>query len=149
MAMHRSIETEIPAPPARVFAALQSLQAYPEWLDLVAAVEPADAAADDTDDAWWVTLRAKVGPFSRSKRLRMMRSVSDEPSHLRFERHETDGREHASWTFDVSIAARGDDAHSLVSVDLRYEGGLWSTPLEAVLGSQVDAAVPKLRRFVS
>jgi hypothetical protein len=79
-----------------------------------------------------------------------MRSVSDEPSHLRFERRETDGREHASWIFDVAIAARGNDnGHSLVSVDLRYEGGLWSTPLDAVLGSQVDAAVPKLRRFVS
>ena len=143
MGLHRTIDANLEAAPDRVFDALERLDDYGRWLDLVAAVEPATAQSDE-DHAWLVTLRAKIGPFARAKRLRMVRTIADRPSRLRFERAEVDGRDHAGWIFDIAIAGLPDLA-THVHVELNYEGGLWSTPIEAVLGSQVDNAVPKLQ----
>ncbi len=143
--MERTIAAELAAPASRVRAVLEDLVTYPEWLDVVRRVEPAEAASDDAGPAWWVTLRARVGPLARSKRLRMVRTVHA-PGRLRFERAEVDGRDHAAWTLDASI--EGDDPCSVV-VELRYDGGLWSSALDAVLGSQADTGVPRLAELVA
>ncbi len=124
------------------------LSTYQHWLSLVHRVEPADASDDDAGPAWWVTLRAKVGPFARNKRLRMVRTQFDAPSHVRFERNETDGKEHSAWVMAAAVSAT-ENEHSLVAVTLRYDGQLWNGALESVLGSAIDGAVRGLSDYVA
>ena len=143
-AVHKTIQASLDADAERVVAILSDLGNYPAWLDIVTHAVPAEAAPGDAGPAWSVTLRAKVGPFARSKRLRMVRTEATE-RRLRFERAELDGRTHSAWVLDVEVSdARPCD----VQVDLRYDGGLWSAPLEAILGSQADDAVPRLEALV-
>jgi hypothetical protein len=145
--VQRTISTETPASPDRLFATMSDLGTYVEWMTLIERSEPAVAAAGDAGPAWWVTLRAKVGPFARSKRLRMVRTHMDEPSVVRFDRCETDGKSHSAWIMEARIEAL--ESGSQVTVELSYSGGLWSGPLDAVLGSKVDDSVPRLRAYVS
>ena len=142
--MHKTIAADLPADAQRIAEILRDLANYPDWLEIVRRAEPAGAHPDDVGPAWMVTLRAKVGPLARSKRLRMVRTV-DDSGRIRFERAEIDGRDHAAWILDANLT--GDDPCS-VTVELRYEGRWWSAPLEAVLGSQVDDAIPRLRALV-
>lgn len=152
LGMQQSIDVPISASPERVFAELAHLDSYPRWLDMIAAVERAEPAEDE-GPAWWVTLRAKVGPFARSKRLRMVRTVSDEPTRLRFDRVEVDGRQHARWTLDLSIDAvagdSGDAAASMIRAKMDYEGSLWTAPLSAILDHNLREAVPRLSSLLS
>ena len=140
--MKRTIRANLDASAADVYEILSDLGTYAQWLDLVDRAEPAPAADADLGPAWLVTLRAKVGPFRRSKLLRMVRTEATEPSHLRFERAEIDGRTHSPWRLEVAI---NGDQPCAVTVELSYDGGLWSGPLEMVLRSQVQAAIPKLK----
>lgn len=144
--MQRTISASIDAPAPRIYTVLHDLTTYPAWLDIVSKVVAADAAHDDAGPAWWVTLRAQVGPFARSKRLRMVRTRAVEPHSLRFERAEVDGRTHSVWALDAIVEGTQPCE---VTVDLRYEGSLWTTPLEAVLGSQATDAVPRLQALVA
>lgn len=145
--VHTTISADLDATAARVAAFLRDLGNYPGWLDIVRRAEPDNPPGDahDPGPAWMVTLRARVGPLARSKRLRMVRTV-DEPHHLRFERRELDGRSHAAWVLDVRLDG---DSPCATQVDLRYEGRLWTAPLEAVLGSQISDAIPRLRALVA
>ncbi len=135
-----TIAADIDADSERLFGVVADLATYPSWLELVTKVEP-------DGDGWLVTLRAKVGPFARSKRLRMIRTVAESPSTVRFERHELDGREHSPWVMDALVSAHGSGSH--VDIVLSYGGRLWSGPLEAVLGSQVSSGVPRLQTYVA
>ena len=67
---------------------------------------------------------------------------------VRFERREIDGRVHANWILDVAIEPL-EEARSKLTMNLSYDGGFWSRPLEVVLKRQVDDAVPRLRRLVA
>jgi hypothetical protein len=145
--VQRTISAETSAPPVRLFDTMADLDTYSSWMSLIERCEPADAIADDPGPAWWVTLRAKVGPFARSKRLRMVRTHSESPSFVRFERHETDGKSHSAWVMEARVDPL--EHGSRVTFDLTYSGGLWSGPLDAVLGTQVSDAVPRLREYVS
>lgn len=143
--VQQTITADIDALPSRLFPVVADLATYPHWLDLVTKVDP-------DGDAWFVTLRAKVGPFARSKRLRMVRTVHQEPTTVRFERQEQDGRNHSPWVMDATISARSTSAQrtgSHVVIVLSYGGRLWSGPLEAVLGSQVSDGVPRLQQYVT
>ena len=148
--VQQTITADIDALPSRLFPVVADLATYPHWLDLVTKVDP-------DGDAWFVTLRAKVGPFARSKRLRMVRTVHHEPTTVRFERQEQDGRNHSPWVMDATISARTTPAGpspaqhpgSHVVIVLSYGGRLWSGPLEAVLGSQVSNGVPRLQQYVT
>ena len=158
--VQQTITADIDALPSRLFPVVADLATYPHWLDLVTKVDP-------DGDAWFVTLRAKVGPFARSKRLRMVRTVHQEPTTVRFERQEQDGRNHSPWVMDATISARTTPAGpspagpspagstsaprtgSHVLIVLSYGGRLWSGPLEAVLGSQVSNGVPRLQQYVT
>ena len=64
---------------SRLFDLVNDLASYPQWMDLVHRVESVG------EGAWEVELRAKVGPFARSKRLRMVRTASEPSSLVRFE----------------------------------------------------------------
>ena len=82
---------------SRLFDLVGDLASYPQWMDLVHRAEPLG------NDAWGVELRAKVGPFARSKRLRMVRTAAEPNSLVRFERVEFDGRQHAPWVLTATI----------------------------------------------
>ena len=72
MDLERSIT--LATTPDDVFAVVDDLDDYPAWMPLVHRAVPAPGAA-----AWDVELRATVGPFARSKRLRMVRSECEPP----------------------------------------------------------------------
>ena len=106
-------------------------------------VHSADASGED---AWNVELRAKVGVFARSKRLRMKRTVDSDSLYV-FEREEIDGRRHSPWLMRVSLAPTGGG--SVVTIDLSYGGNLWTGGvLDRVLASQVDAGKKGLANVV-
>lgn len=121
--------------------ALADLSTYPAWLTLVTGAEP------DGTDAWLVTLRARLGPLARSKRLRMMRTELREDS-VRFERAETDGRDHAAWVLTASLRPVSESI-SEVKVHLHYGGALWTAPLEIVLASFEGTAAERLSAYLS
>lgn len=149
--MHQTVTAPVAAAPDQVASIIGDLATYPNWLDLVTAAEP--STNDDDQPAWLVTIRAKVGPFARSKKLRMVRTVATEAegaSTYRFERRELDGRDHSAWTLDAAVSARPADAlGSTVTMDLRYDGGLWTAPLEPILGSFISGAGPDLEAYAN
>lgn len=146
--MDQQFSAELTTGPERVYPLVADLTRYPEFLDIVHRVEPAPAGAEGEPPAWLVTLRAKVGPFARSKRLRMVRTVADEGRQARFERAEIDGRSHSAWVLEATVATRpADDGRadaSTLTMRLAYSGGLWSSALDGLLRSQVDRAAAKL-----
>jgi Polyketide cyclase / dehydrase and lipid transport len=145
--VQQRFHVDIEADQARIFALLSDLGTYHRWLDIVHRVEPADAVPGDPGPAWWVTLRARLGPLARSKRLRMVRTVHDEPTRARFERREVDDRRHSAWVLSSTVTAI--DRGSTVTMELTYDGGLWSPVLEGVLGNQVTGASENLRSLAT
>lgn len=128
--MRTSESVLVPAPPDAVFPFVVDLGAYPSWLPLVHAAEP------DGDEAWVVELRARVGPFARSKQLRMARTAVVADVSAVFERDELDGRQHAGWTLRVELSDVDDG--TLVTMHLAYDGRLWTGGvLERVLDEEV------------
>lgn len=127
-------------------AALGDLGTYPSWLSLVLGAER-DPAAAPGNAVWLVTLRARLGPLARSKRLRMKRTSLEDKA-VRFEREETDGRNHSAWTLEATIVS-SDDTTCDVEVHLHYGGALWSTPLEIVLTSFEGTAADRLSNYLA
>ena len=137
---------EAPCPPEELFAWVDDLARYPDWLGIVERAEPFEPTPEGTA-AWFVELRGRLGPFARSKRLRMERTELAVPSLAVFERRETDGRHHAAWRLraEVSAAPHGS---SLV-MGLHYGGALWGPVLERMLADEVDASRQRLLALVS
>jgi hypothetical protein len=132
--------------PGEVFAWVDDLDRYPEWNRLTHTVARLD---DDTaGPAWSVELRATVGPFARSKRLRMVRAVCRPPDGERageavFERHELDSRSHAPWVLRMQVVPVG--ARTDLHVHLHYGGRLWTGGvLERVLADEIDRGRDRL-----
>jgi len=136
----KTIESTVRADTASVQKVLCDLTTYEHWLDLVDRVEIAAPAEGDSGPAFEVTLIAKIGPFARRKRLRMVRTDSGDDG-ATFERREIDGRDHSSWILGAH-ASEGDP--TTVRMRLGYGGGLWSEALEGVLENQVAGAVDAL-----
>ena len=132
----------VPAPSPSVFPFLGDLAQFPRWLSIV------DQVAED-DGGWFVDLRGKVGPLSRSKRLRMERVEFDPGRAVRFERRERDGREHAMWAFDARLVPIGAGTGTEVTIALHYSGALWGLVLERLLAGEVAAAKARLVALVS
>ena len=138
--MQYSSDVVVAVVPARVYPYVADLARYVEWMPMVHGVEAVD------DGVWNVELRAKVGVFARSKRLRMKRTVNTS-QHIVFERDEIDGKRHSPWT--MAIALQATEAGSVVTVDLSYGGTLWTAGiLDRVLAAQVDAGKTGLARVV-
>jgi uncharacterized protein YndB with AHSA1/START domain len=129
-------DLDTPHPPERVFALVEDLTRYPAWLDIVAKVVPED------DGAWKVDLRGRLGPFARSKRLRMVRAQHDAPTHVRFERDEQDGRSHSPWVLDASVEPTAGG--SRLTMRLHYGGGLFGPVLEPILRDEINRSRPRL-----
>lgn len=142
--MRQAFSAETEASPDHLFEVVRDLTNYPHWLDVVDAVDP----VPDSPDAWLVTLKARVGPFARSKRLRMVRTENTEPS-VRFERQELDGKDHSSWVLAATVSPSEDEPMaSEVELVLDYDGAMWSGLLDGVLGAAADRATKKLQAYV-
>lgn len=144
--MHTSVDIFLEgASPADVWPHIHLLDQYPPWMRLVHKVQPLDPDADRP--AWWVELRARVGPFARSKQLRMVRVAAEPDRSVRFERVQPDERDHANWI----LAARLDagDGGTLLTMDLSYTGNLWTGGLlSRVLDEEIRRGKDSLRRVV-
>lgn len=137
------MEIDLGCDPATSFAEVGDLTAYPSWLELVTRADPAGP------DAWRVVLSARVGPFRRSKTLRMVRTVhvtpeGTTPGRVRFERAEQDGRQHATWVLDCTVGEI--PGGSRLTMELRYDGGLFGPVLEPVLADQIARGRSNLLR---
>ena len=130
--MRTSESVDIPAAPHVVFPYVADLAVYPAWLPLVH-----EAFVADVDTlAWEVELRARVGPFARSKRLRMARTEIEHGRLVVFERAEVDGRVHARWALRSELDEI--DGGTRVTMHLAYDGALWTAGiLERVLDEEV------------
>jgi uncharacterized protein YndB with AHSA1/START domain len=128
---------DAPHPPAAVWAVVSDLSTYPRWLDIV----PRAVAGDD--GSWTIDLRGRLGPFARTKRLRMVRTSTDEPALVVFERRELDGRDHSPWVLRAEVEPVGDGA-SRLTMRLHYGGSLFGPVLERLLGDTIERSRPEL-----
>lgn len=138
---------DAPCSPEDLFAWVGSLDTYDRWLDIVPRTEPAPAVDGDPGPAWFVTLRGRLGPLARSKRLRMVRTEHREPTLAVFERRETDGREHAPWILRARVS--GDEAASELAMDLHYGGSLWVPMLDRLLRGEIESSRRRLRALAT
>lgn len=123
--------------PDEMFSRVEDLACYPEWMRMVHGVTPDASVGPGEAMAWDVELRAQVGPFARSKRLRMVRTEHDVPHRVTFERSELDERSHSVWVLRATIDPAPETRTGL-TMELHYGGGLWSG---AVLGRVLDDEV--------
>ena len=149
-------DTEVAGTPERAFALVDDLSAYPRWMDLVHEVHEVPATEDQR--TWDVELRAQVGPFARSKRLRMVRTVHEPGRRVVFERAEIDGRRHSSWILSatlnpvsnsVSNSESSDGERTRLVMTLTYGGKLWTgAVLQRVLDDHVERGANALRALL-
>ncbi len=147
--------TVVPASLDRAFALVDDLMAYPAWMDLVHDVD--DVSPTREDRAWDVELRAEVGPFARSKRLRMVRVERDAPHRVVFERDEIDGRRHSSWVLSATLepatektGASDTTEATRLTMTLTYGGSLWTgAVLQRVLDDHVERGAATLRALLA
>jgi hypothetical protein len=139
-----------PVDAATLFAHVGSLDDYPGWMPLIHEVEHTNPG-DDERPAWMVELRAQVGPFARSKRLRMVRAEFEPGMRAVFERSEDDGRQHSAWVLHAELSdVEADAASTELTMTMRYDGSLWAGPiLERVLDDQVRQGSDNLLKLVS
>jgi uncharacterized protein YndB with AHSA1/START domain len=135
-----------PCSPERLFVWVDDLGHYPEWLDIVPRATPVDAQDGDPGPAWSVDLRGRLGPFARSKRLRMVRAVHEAPHRVRFERLEHDGRRHSPWVLEARVAP--DAGGSLLTMRLHYGGSLVGPLVERLLADEIRQSKPRLLALV-
>ncbi|HEY1116531.1 MAG TPA: SRPBCC family protein [Acidimicrobiales bacterium] len=149
MDLRASLEAD--CTPEVLFEWVGALDTYDRWLDIVPRTAGAAPIDGDPGPAWEVTLRGRLGPLARSKRLRMVRTehrppVGDEPGRAVFERRETDGRDHATWRLGATVDATATG--SRLVMDLHYGGTLWVPLLDRVLSSEIDSSRRRLRALV-
>ncbi len=146
MGVHTTESVVVPADAATTFPHVADLDRYPAWMRLVHHAGRLDG---DDPPAWDVEIRARVGPFARSKRLRMVRTRLEPDTAVEFERAETDGRSHARWRLAVDLTPDGPGA-TLVTMRLDYDGALWTGGLlDRVLDDEIRRGRSGLTALVS
>ncbi|CAN5572493.1 hypothetical protein BH20ACT2_BH20ACT2_03590 [soil metagenome] len=142
--MDVTAELDAPCTPTTLFAWIEDLGGYPRWLDIVPHADPVAPApdGDDTGPAWSVDLRARLGPFARSKRLRMVRTEHIAPDRVAFERRELDARHHSLWRLEASVTPTA--AGSRLTMHLHYGGSLFGPVVERLLGDEIERSRPRL-----
>lgn len=131
--VEQTINIELITEAGIVFDVVSDLQTYPFWLDIVDKVTP------DGEDAWIVTLTAKIGPIKRSKKLRMIKSTDGMAT--TFIRQETHGRDFSIWKMHSTVTPVSTNSSEL-TIELLYDGPYWSNVLDALL----DARKPKIQK---
>lgn len=145
--MRTSESIDLAAAPDAVFVHVAELDRYPTWLPLVHRADRL-VDGDGPEPAWDVELRARVGPFARSKRLRMARVELVEDRLVVFERAEVDGRDHARWALRAELEATV--AGTRLTMHLAYDGGLWTGGvLERVLDEEIRRGRAGLAELVT
>lgn len=141
---------DAPCPPEVLFEYVSDLAVYPTWLEIVPrAVRVTDDGEDDDGaPAWTVDLRGRLGPFARSKRLRMVRTRHDAPHGVVFERKECDGRSHSAWRLTADVSSR-DRAGSRLTMRLYYDGGLWGPLVERLLIDEIEPSKKRLLELIA
>jgi hypothetical protein len=141
--MELTESVELAAPADEVFAVVEDLGRYPEWLSIV----PRAVAVEGDPPAWMVDLKGRLGPLSRAKRLRMERTLCEAPTRVRFERREQDGRNHSAWVLDALVAPRGAGVD--LTMTLRYGGALWVPMLDRMLRQEIEGSRPRLAALLT
>jgi hypothetical protein len=143
------VETiDIPCSPNRLFPFVSDLERFPMWLSIVAEAVRINDIDDETgtgridNAAWSVELRGKVGPFARSKRLRMVCVSLVPDTSVVFERDERDGRNHAMWRLSASIAPTSTGSRLIMH--LGYNGALFGPVMERLLSDEIATAKQRL-----
>tara|TARA_X000000368_G_scaffold72020_1_gene52639 strand:+ start:3043 stop:3501 length:459 start_codon:yes stop_codon:yes gene_type:complete len=134
--MQRTETVTVPAEVKRSFCALSDLATYTQWLDFIASVEPIES---EEDPVWMLVLKAQLGPFSRMKKLRMVKVASEPHRLIRFERKEISGRDASDWSIDVNFEQL-DLETTKITFAVSYSGKLWTRTLETVFNAYVDQA---------
>lgn len=128
------------ADPDVVYAVLADLATYPHWLTIVATAVPEPGA----EGAWAVDLAGRIGPFTKTKRVRMVRTDADPGARtVRFERQEQDGRHHNAW-----VLTGGTTPDAEVHVHLHYGGGRNLPGADLLLRQEVRNAGGRLQRYL-
>jgi hypothetical protein len=135
------VDVELPCSVAKILPFIDDLAQYPSWMGLVHTV------ISEGEDVWQVELRGKIGPFARSKRLRMIQVETSEPHHIRFERQENDGRSHSDWVLDAQVTEVG--SASTLNMTLQYSGRLFSSVVERALHDEIETSKQRLRKLVA
>ena len=142
--MDLSEELRTGASTNELYRFVADLENYPEWLGLVVRAEPESATSDakhgggegeEVGPAWRVELRGRIGPFARSKRLRMVQTFAESPQFVRFEREEIDGRDHAVWRLEARIDPSENGAN--LTMDLHYGGSRFGPMLAPILRDEI------------
>ena len=125
-----------------VLTALADLGTYPHWLTIVGSAHPAGEAT------WNVELRGRFGPFTKTKRVRMVRTGHDlDGGTVRFERREDDGRDHNTWILTGTATPAGEGTTD-VHVHLHYGGGLLVPGADLLLRREVADAGRRLQSYL-
>jgi hypothetical protein len=135
------VDVNLPCSAKELLPFIDDLAQYPSWMGLVHTV------ISEGEDVWQVELRGKIGPFARSKRLRMIQVETQEPHHIRFERQENDGRSHSDWVLDAQVTEVGST--STLNMTLHYGGRLFSNVVERALHDEIEASKQRLRNLVA
>lgn len=148
--VHASLDA--PCAPTDLFVFVDDLARYPGWIDLVhraERVDPNDTLEVPGPAEWQIELRGRIGPLTRSKRLRMQRTVHDADACVAvFERHEVDGRRHSPWVLRAEVVPVG--AGSALRMHLHYGGALWTGGvLERALADQIRDGRERLLTLVN
>lgn len=136
------LDAPMDASPAAVLAEVSALPGYPAWHGMVKGVEP-------DGDGWLVDLGARLGPFTRTKRVRMVRADQDaeKSGQVRFVRRERDGEDHGGWELECAVEPATGGGPCLLRFRMLYEG---SSPLvgllEPMLRAEVEKSGGRLRR---
>ena len=144
-----SADLVAPCAPAELFGWVDDLARYPQWMGLVHRAERRGSV--DGTPSWDVELRARIGPFARSKRLTMARTVCETDRRIVFERAEDDGRRHSMWRLSATISAGADaSAGTTMVMQLHYGGSLWTGGIvERVLLDEINRSRDRLISLVA
>jgi hypothetical protein len=147
VAVDVNAELVAPCSPEQLFAWVDDLGRYPDWLEIVPRAEPVEPHPDDPGPAWSVDLLGRLGPLARSKRLRMVRTVHEPHRTVRFERADHDGRQHSAWVLEAEVVP-GDEG-SVLKMHLHYGGALGGPLVEKLLTDEINRSGPRLLELVS
>jgi hypothetical protein len=142
-------ELSAPCAPGELFAWIDDLSVYPSWMGLVHRAVPVEPR--DGRPRWDVELRARIGPFARSKRLIMARTVCEPDTEVVFERDQNDGRRHSVWRLAAHVIPPPvEAAGSKLVMELHYGGSLWTGGLaERVLHDEITSSRDRLVRQIA
>lgn len=146
--MNLTADLQAPCAPDELFQWVADLALYPQWMGLVHTAVPVFAEPVEGFSTWDVELRARIGPFARSKRLTMQRIECDQNRAVVFERREQDSRLHSTWRLTARIHPESEGAR--LEMELHYGGAMWTGGLmERVLHDEIVRSRDRLVRLIN